>query len=173
MRKFRLNIAAALVITAWGGIAFDAPDCWGALSIRDEAPSASSYDSDHEIVSIASAAASPMLKSDSFAVLQGDTNLDGTVSFFDLNTVLSQYGQSGVWSSGDFNGDGFVSFTDLNDLLSNYGQSLPVSSGPAVQVVPEPASKIIWACLGCLAGCLELFRRQVNWRKTASAGCVK
>lgn len=49
----------------------------------------------------------------------GDTNGDNLVDFADLNTVLSQYNQSGTLT-GDLDGDGMVNFTDLNILLSNY-----------------------------------------------------
>ena len=41
--------------------------------------------------------------------LYGDTNLDGTVNGNDLNTVLSNFNQTGMtWSQGDFNYDGTV-----------------------------------------------------------------
>jgi hypothetical protein len=55
--------------------------------------------------------------------LAGDTNGDGVVNFTDLNTVLSQFGQSGPGLSGDTNDDGIVNFTDLNIVLSNFGQT--------------------------------------------------
>jgi beta-glucanase (GH16 family) len=56
--------------------------------------------------------------------LYGDANLDGTVSFADLNTVLTNYNKAGTWNQGDFNNDGLVDFTDLNTLLTNYNHSL-------------------------------------------------
>ena len=41
----------------------------------------------------------------------------------DLNTVLSNYNQTGMdWAHGDFNGDGTVDGSDLNTVLSNYNQ---------------------------------------------------
>ena len=41
--------------------------------------------------------------------LPGDANLDGEVSFADLNVVLANYNKTGLtWSDGDFNGDGAV-----------------------------------------------------------------
>ncbi len=51
----------------------------------------------------------------------GDGNFDGSVNFADLNNVLSQFGQSGLFLSGDVNGDGIVNFADLNLVLSNFG----------------------------------------------------
>lgn len=51
--------------------------------------------------------------------VEGDTNGDGVVNFADLNTVLSQLGQSGIGLSGDLNCDGTVNFTDLNIVNSN------------------------------------------------------
>ncbi len=57
------------------------------------------------------------------AACPGDTNGDRVVNFADLNTVLSQYGQSGPPGSmqGDVNNDGVVGFADLNLVLSHYG----------------------------------------------------
>lgn len=53
----------------------------------------------------------------------GDTNGDRVIDFADLNTVLSQFGQTGAPGAlaGDVNNDGFVSFTDLNIVLSRFG----------------------------------------------------
>jgi hypothetical protein len=51
----------------------------------------------------------------------GDTNGDNIVNFTDLNTVLAQFGQSGMGLAGDVNDDGVVNFTDLNEVLANFG----------------------------------------------------
>ena len=57
--------------------------------------------------------------------LWGDANLDGSVTFADLNVVLANYNQTGkTWSGGDFNYNGTVSFSDLNVVLANYNQSI-------------------------------------------------
>ncbi|MGP1310239.1 MAG: hypothetical protein ACTS27_08590 [Phycisphaerales bacterium] len=53
--------------------------------------------------------------------LPGDTNGDGVVNFADLNTVLTQFGQSGAGLPGDVTGDGIVNFSDLNLVLTNFG----------------------------------------------------
>jgi hypothetical protein len=58
-----------------------------------------------------------------FMFCPGDTNGDALVSFTDLNTVLSQFGQSGAGLSGDVNGDGVVNFGDLNVVLSGFGRN--------------------------------------------------
>lgn len=52
----------------------------------------------------------------------GDTNGDNMVSFADLNSVLSSFGQVGGGLGGDVNGDGACNFTDLNLTLSGFGQ---------------------------------------------------
>lgn len=59
----------------------------------------------------------------------GDTNGDRVVDFADLNTVLSQFGQTGPPGTlaGDVNDDGFVSFTDLNIVLGAFGASCPAA----------------------------------------------
>ncbi len=60
----------------------------------------------------------------------GDTNGDDVINFADLNTVLSQFGQSGPlppptpgYRAGDVNNDGLVSFSDLNAVLSAFGRA--------------------------------------------------
>lgn len=53
----------------------------------------------------------------------GDTNGDSLVNFADLNTVLAQFGQTGVGLPGDTNADGVVNFADLNLVLANFGNS--------------------------------------------------
>jgi hypothetical protein len=55
----------------------------------------------------------------------GDTNGDNEVNFTDLNTVLAQFGQSGMGLSGDLNGDEIVNFNDLNEVLANFGNTCP------------------------------------------------
>ena len=86
--------------------------------------------------------------------LYGDADLNGTVNGADLNTVLSNYNQTGMsWSQGDFNYDGIVNGADLNMVLSNYNQSVGVGAA-----VPEP-STLLLAAAG-LAGLLAY-----AWRK--------
>jgi hypothetical protein len=51
----------------------------------------------------------------------GDTNGDNMVNFSDLNTVLSEFGLTGLGLSGDLNNDGTVNFADLNAVLSAFG----------------------------------------------------
>ncbi len=60
-----------------------------------------------------------------FTPCPGDTNGDRIVNFADLNTILSQFGQTGAGLSGDLNSDGIVNFTDLNIVLSNFGIVCP------------------------------------------------
>jgi hypothetical protein len=89
------------------------------------------------------------------AAIDGDANLDMTVDGGDLNTVLSNYNQSGMgWGQGDFNGDGTVDGTDLNVVLSNYNQSVGARAA-----VPEPGT------LGMLAlGAVGVLAWK-SWRK--------
>ena len=63
--------------------------------------------------------------------LYGDANLDYTVNGGDLNTVLANYNQTGMyWAQGDFNYDGTVNGGDLNTVLANYNQHVRASAGP-------------------------------------------
>ena len=81
--------------------------------------------------------------------LYGDTDLNGTVNGADLNTLLSNYQQTGVyWAQGDFDYNGTVNGADLNILLSNYQQHLSVGAA-----VPEPSTLLLAAAglLGLLA----------------------
>ena len=85
--------------------------------------------------------------------IYGDTNLDGTVNGNDLNTVLSNFNQTGMtWAQGDFNYDGTVNGTDLNTVLSNFNQHLSV-----VGAVPEPSTLLL-----AVAGLLGLLAWKVR-----------
>ena len=118
--------------------------------------------------------------------MYGDANLDGTVGLADLNTLLTNYGKSGMtWSQGDFNYDGTVGLADLNTLLTYYGKSGPLQIANApypnldsqalqllagdgiklsgVTAVPEPSSLVMLASLLVLGGTWGL-RRQRNRR---------
>ncbi len=55
--------------------------------------------------------------------LQGDTNLNGAVSFDDLLTLAQNYGMASgaTWSTGDSNYNNAVAFEDLLSLAQNYG----------------------------------------------------
>lgn len=57
------------------------------------------------------------------AFCDGDSNGDNLVNFFDLNAVLSAFGQNGFCLSADMDGDGAVNFPDLNIVLSAFGQN--------------------------------------------------
>jgi hypothetical protein len=64
------------------------------------------------------------------ALLQGDANRDGKVSFADYLVLEANFGKTGMTrSTGDFNNDGKVSFADYLILEADFGKS-----------VPEPAS---------------------------------
>jgi hypothetical protein len=87
-------------------------------------------------------------------VLPGDADADGAVNGADLNTVLSNYNQTGMdWLHGDFDGNGTVDGADLNVVLSNYNQSAGVAAA-----APEP-STLLLAAAG-LAGLLAHVRRK-------------
>ena len=73
--------------------------------------------------------------------LYGDANLDGTVNGGDLNTVLSNFNQTGMtWAQGDFDYDTTVNGADLNAVLSNFNQHVNVTGA-----VPEPSSLLLLA----------------------------
>ena len=50
----------------------------------------------------------------------GDANLDGRVSFVDIETIATNYNQPGDWADGDFNNDGVVDRADLDIVESFY-----------------------------------------------------
>ena len=52
----------------------------------------------------------------------GDLNLDGTVNFSDVLTLIQNYGQTlRNWDQGDVNYDTSVNFSDVLVLIQNYG----------------------------------------------------
>lgn len=102
-----------------------------------------------------SAAQIDQLRSQSgYAVLPGDANSDGTVSFADLLTLAQHYGSmSADWSQGDFNCDGAVNFADLLLLAQDYGKSSVVagmSPAAAAAPVPEPAGFCMAALMAAM-----------------------
>ncbi|MFP4055210.1 MAG: DUF362 domain-containing protein, partial [Phycisphaerae bacterium] len=68
----------------------------------------------------------------------GDTDGDGYVNEADRDTLLGNYGASGVgWSGGDFDNDGDVDFRDAWEMLSNYNPAAPVEGAPVGSVSSE------------------------------------
>ena len=57
------------------------------------------------------------------ADLLGDSDLNGTVNFHDLQNLLGGFGKPGVWDQGNFNNHSTVDFNDLQLLLGNYADS--------------------------------------------------
>ena len=53
----------------------------------------------------------------------GDIDLDGTVTFADLDRLLADWGLADT--PADLDHDGQVTFTDLNELLDHWGQACP------------------------------------------------
>ncbi|MFM1903713.1 MAG: hypothetical protein RLZZ440_1613, partial [Planctomycetota bacterium] len=95
----------------------------------------------------------------------GDTNLDGSVSVFDLVAVSGSgtygTGASSVWAQGDFTYDGVTNVFDLVAVGGGdaYGRGSYFPRGPleAISGVPEPAISAWFAAY--LAG-LALARRR-------------
>ena len=110
--------------------------------------------------------------------LLGDTDLNGTVNFHDLQNLLGGFGSPGFWDQGNFNGHATVDFNDLQLLLGNFGESTTLSyselsgieslvgefgdlavpnangTGFTLVAVPEPGA------LGVMAGALTLLARR-------------
>lgn len=55
----------------------------------------------------------------------GDGNFSQNTNFADLNLVLGQFGQAGLFLAGDVNGDELVNFGDLNIVLGGFGSVCP------------------------------------------------
>lgn len=97
----------------------------------------------------------------------GDANLDGRVSFLDIETIASNFDQSGNWADGDFNKDGIVNRADLNLLQPFYAaheadeqltfQQAVARAGLAISV-PEPGALFL---LGVASAAVALRRRRV------------
>lgn len=102
----------------------------------------------------------------------GDTNADRVVNFTDLNTCLSQFGQTAPGLSADFNGDGRVDFVDLNILLSAYG-NVYWAVGAAITL---PAGDIVFKPGGTgnftfsLINLMPTLAQGTNYTITKSAG---
>jgi glucuronoarabinoxylan endo-1,4-beta-xylanase len=69
-----------------------------------------------------------------FRFLRGDLDLNGTIDFADLLTVVQNYNQGGTYAKGDLNIDGTVDFADLLMVVQKYGQSLSFGG-------PEPTTR--------------------------------
>ena len=87
------------------------------------------------------------------SLLPGDADENGTVNGADLNTVLSNFNQTGPggdagWRMGDFDGNGTVNGADLNAVLSNFNKTSAVTAA-----VPEPGTSSLLAlgAIGVLA----------------------
>jgi hypothetical protein len=52
----------------------------------------------------------------------GDTDNDGDIDIFDYNTLLTDYGKTGVNLNSDFDKNGKVDIFDYNTLLTYFGR---------------------------------------------------
>jgi autotransporter-associated beta strand protein len=79
----------------------------------------------------------------------GDANLDGVVSFEDLQRLELGFGGAGGWTDGDFNYDGVVNRADLAIVEDNMGLKAPlfVEANQSATDVPEPMG-VGWVGLG-------------------------
>jgi hypothetical protein len=91
----------------------------------------------------------------------GDANMDGSVNFSDLSTLLAHYNQSGDWSQGDCTNDGLVNFADLSVLMANYNMTAGGAPLDGVGVVPEPSTLALLAAGMLAALFVGVARRQL------------
>ncbi len=96
-----------------------------------------------------------LLPSDSApaAMLAGDADGDGAVTFNDAWILLSNYPTEtgATWEQGDFDGDGDVDAEDAAILKQNYPSELPPRLEQAVSNLPEPCSLMVLSVGGLLA----------------------
>ena len=96
----------------------------------------------------------------------GDTNIDGAVDILDAANFLAggafDVGTPASWYEGDFSYDGVVDILDAADFFStglyDTGSYLPMASGLAVAVVPEPATALTAATALALLACCRAAR---------------
>jgi hypothetical protein len=95
--------------------------------------------------------------------IAGDANLDGTVSFSDLVSIMQNFNMANAtWRHGDFDGDGFATISDLITAMSMYGYSDPTATfvplpeisatAAAFAMVPEPAMAGVLSAVAMLLG---------------------
>lgn len=78
----------------------------------------------------------------------GDTDLDQTVSLLDLNTIGTNFGQTGGWAKGDFTGDNQITLLDLNLFGIHFG----FDHSGAAPAVPEPTALALLGLMACALG---------------------
>ena len=103
-----------------------------------------------------------------YNIPNGDSNMDQSVDYTDLNTEYADYGQtSDTWVQGDFTGDNIVNYADLLVLAQNFTAARPTISYidanytgqfqtdalTAFGLVPEPSS------IAVIGGGLAMLRR--------------
>ena len=84
--------------------------------------------------------------------IPGDLNLDGTVNFSDVLSLIQHYGSTQTpgsltgYQNGDIDHNGTIAFPDVLTLIQNYGHSININPPPpaalgalAAAAVPEPA----------------------------------
>lgn len=56
--------------------------------------------------------------------IEGDINQNGTVDIFDFNTLVTDFGKTGIGLAADFNQNGRIDIFDFNTLVTNFGKHL-------------------------------------------------
>ena len=72
----------------------------------------------------------------------GDANLNGKVDLGDYDTVLSNFGSAGNWTSGNFDFSGTVGLGDYDAILNNFGASLSTYVATASVVAPAASTSV-------------------------------
>jgi MYXO-CTERM domain-containing protein len=89
----------------------------------------------------------------------GDADANGLIDRRDLNTILANIGTAATWRQGDFDLDGRVTFADLQLFETNYGRAYAPDELAAIEAAAASVPEAGGAAL-LVIGTLTLVRRR-------------